>query len=80
MTKKQYKALMRKNRSVVTKGQNTGTVSHRSKRDYNRQAEKAKLKEATRDVSLPFFVRLTGVWHIFLFSQHRFLSFLKTSF
>ena len=41
-TKKQWKAEMKKNRSLAYSGKNTGTIVHRDKKKYDRKAEKSK--------------------------------------
>lgn len=44
MTKKQYKDWLKTQRTLVY--MNTGTRTHRSKKDYNRQKAKQAVKEA----------------------------------
>ena len=43
-TKKQWKAEMKRNRSLAYAGKNTGTIVHDSKKKYDRKASKNALR------------------------------------
>lgn len=47
MTKKQYKEWLKQQRTLVL--MNTGTKTHKTKKDYNRQQEKLNAKRGTEE-------------------------------